>query len=627
MEKIKVFTKIRAAALFMAACMLSLPLISCTGDVGDASSSTESTTAPDVSETAESSDAQTDSQITSAPVSTGAVTTEAPAVTDAPTDGGFSFEAEWKLGYVGSSTHSSYKNTLNTSGGMYSYSSIIRIPYAGTTVSFTDDNTNSNGDSAYASAAAYVFSSWKQENGTWVIDLGGYNASGSTADFTDNGGSRTYTYTTVKDGECLRLGYRSGQSTSFTPSAFPVINIKGKANAEKVDEDSAPAGGFEYDKNATVSSAAWHSGHVGSDQNQFGYTNVINDGAGAYAYTDVIELGPRGTKAVFVDPHMGSTSNNAYCVSSWKKDGGSWVFYADGANFAGIPEAIVSAKSSIGSVYTYISTLDGECIRFCYRSDGAEKTSSAPKIYISSTDEKGTLEQINSMYSDLNEWISSDKSRSYFEALEAQKVLFIGDSYFAGNGLDQNYVWPALLGKKYGLSFLNAGVNGSMISNYVSGHNPMVERYKSLPAGEYDIIVLEGGKNDYNQNVPIGQNNSTSTKDFCGALRAVITGLQSKYPGAMIICVTPWEIGSATNGIGNTVSAYGNAMIKLCGEMGVPCINAMDPASGVLMTDARFRVKYCMTPSDISHLNAKGHQLAFPYFEEKIAGAYTEFKK
>ena len=410
---------------------------------------------------------------TSAP----AVTTAAPeATTDAEGRSDYPVEGlTWSLGYVGSSTHSSWKNTLNPTGAYYSVSAIFTVPAAGSTVTFTDDNTNSNGDSNFASAAAYVFSSWKDSgSGNWVIDLDGYNASGTDVSYTDAGGARTYTYTTKKDNESLRISFRSGESTSFVPSKYPTVTVTGKAPAT-----------------------------VPSQQT--------------------------------VDPN---------------------------------------AK--------------------------------------------------NDRLFDLAAWTTADRSRAYYENLRGLTVNFIGDSYFAGDGIDSRYVWPALLGLKYDMTVVNQGKNGSSISDYDSSKNPICRRYTSLPANNPDIVVLQGGKNDYNVSCPLGAAGSTDTKTFRGAVRTTIEGLRKKYPSAVIICVTPWEIGSAANGIGLAVRDYGNAMIAVCEEMGVPCINAMSSESGIIMTDASFRNQYCRSSGDISHLNAEGHALALKFFEKQISEKFGQ---
>ena len=109
-----------------------------------------------------------------------------------------------------------------------------------------------------------------------------------------------------------------------------------------------------------------------------------------------------------------------------------------------------------------------------------------------------------------------------------------------------------------------------------------------------------------------------------GAARYLITKVKEKYPNALIICVTVWEVGGSKNSAGNYCSDYGRALIEVCNDMNVPCINAMDQtATGVKMTDASFRAKYCMTSTDISHLNADGMKLVFPVFEKAIADFYA----
>jgi hypothetical protein len=175
--------------------------------------------------------------------------------------------------------------------------------------------------------------------------------------------------------------------------------------------------------------------------------------------------------------------------------------------------------------------------------------------------------------------------------------------------------------------FNNYGMNGSTVSNYVTTNNPMVVRYANMVDNNPDIVFIEGGRNDYNQKVPLGTLDSTDTKTMMGAARFLITKIKEKYPNAVIICMTCWEVGGSANSAGNVCSAYGQALLDVCADMGIPCINAMDQkATGVYMTDATFRSKYCMKPTDISHLNADGMKLVLPYFEKFIADTYKAAK-
>lgn len=380
----------------------------------------------------------------------------------------YKVDANWYGGYVGSSSNTAHANKLNTSGEYYSYSDIIDLGPSGTTISFTDDNTNSNGDSQFADRMVYVFSTWKNENGVWELDRDGYCANGYKAQQTGHFGATTYTYTSKSDNERIRLCFRSGQTDEFTPEAYP----------------------------------------------------------------DIIVM---------------STQE---------------------------PTVEKSAR----------------------------------------TDEENTVE-----------WIKNDKERAYFDVLKGKSITVIGDSYLAGNGLNKKLVWSSLLAQKYDMSYKNFGVNGSTMSNYVTTYNPMVDRYESVVSTSSDIIILEGGRNDYNRSVPIGDDESMDTTTMKGAARYLITQLREKCPNALIIGFTVWEVGGSANSAGHFCSDYGRAFIDVCKDMGVPYIDAMDQSlTGVYMTDPDFRLEYCMKPTDISHLNAKGMKLVFPVFERLIAEYYSD---
>jgi hypothetical protein len=297
---------------------------------------------------------------------------------------------EWKLGYVGSSSNSSWPEKLNPTGGLYSYSEVINLGPAGSTITFTDDNTNSNGDGNFASAAAYVFSSWKKEGGEWVLDIGGYKANGTEADYVDVNGARTYTYVSEKDNECIRLCFRSGQSSSFTPAAYPVVTVT-STKQPVVEKDAPPAETTApAAPTGTELNIKWNAGYVGSSTNGYGFANAINPNENNYAYSDVIEIAKKGTKVTFIDRASGSTSGNAYVVSFWKLEGGNWVIDTTKHNIPGGGQYVIKSVSG-GMEYTYISSEDNECIRFCFRSNGLNNR---PKIYSSEANEPGTLQDI-----------------------------------------------------------------------------------------------------------------------------------------------------------------------------------------------------------------------------------------
>ena len=232
-------------------------------------------------------------------------------------------DTNWQLGYVGSSTNSGgFVNVLNPNGGSYSYSDIIDMGPAGSTITFADDT------SAYASAAAYVFSFWKKNGSEYELDLEAGNIPGGAA------ASRDYEFVTAYDNQAIRVTYRSEQKADFTPE-FEEIFIDGV----KVD-------------------AKWNFGYVKAD-------GTIVESGSAYSYTDVIVVPKAGSKVTFTDYNKNGTafcSNSAYVFSSWTQDGENWVFTegvkGEGGTFVTQP-----------LVYSYTSTKDNELIRLCYRSE------------------------------------------------------------------------------------------------------------------------------------------------------------------------------------------------------------------------------------------------------------------
>ena len=233
-------------------------------------------------------------------------------------------ETNWQLGYVGSASNTAgFVNVLNPNGGSYSYSDVIDMGPAGSTISFADDA------SAYASAAAYVFSFWKKNGAEYELDLEANNIPGYSV-----AASRSYEFVTTEDNQAIRVTYRSEQKADMTP-VFEEIFIDGV----KVDTN-------------------WNFGYVKADG------SIVASGS-AYSYTDVIVVPKAGSKVTFTDTNKNGTafcSNSAYVFSTWTKDGENWVFASGVKGEEG-------TFTNTPVVYSYTSTKDNELLRLCYRSE------------------------------------------------------------------------------------------------------------------------------------------------------------------------------------------------------------------------------------------------------------------
>ena len=209
--------------------------------------------------------------------------------------------------------------------------------------------------------------------------------------------------------------------------------------------------------------------------------------------------------------------------------------------------------------------------------------------------------------------------------LEGKSILCIGDSLMAGYGLEdpQGQSWVSMLGSCYGMRVTCRAISGSTIASadrtgYMPGgcYKPMVER--ELPDGNFDLILVDGGGNDWYCTIPLGDSlTERNPKTFQGAINVLIDRLQEKYPKSAISFMTPW-IPYYENPVGHTPEGdYYEAMSQVCAARGIPCYQARDPeVSGIYANDSDFRKQYCISANDPWHLNPEGQALFLPHIAQ-----------
>ena len=205
-----------------------------------------------------------------------------------------------------------------------------------------------------------------------------------------------------------------------------------------------------------------------------------------------------------------------------------------------------------------------------------------------------------------------------YNVLKGITLYAFGDSYIQGHTLGAQNTWSALLAKEYEMTYGNYGLNGSAVSILSYGKAPMIERYTQIPKGG-DILMVVGGRNDYNHKVALGNVDDTGSKTFAGALNTLITNLKQEHPDTLILFGTPWYVNEE-------LKKYSDMMLAVCQKHDVPCFNAADQElSGVYMTDAEWRKTYCMSESDTDHLNAEGMKLVLEKYEKFILAEYIRY--
>lgn len=123
--------------------------------------------------------------------------------------------------------------------------------------------------------------------------------------------------------------------------------------------------------------------------------------------------------------------------------------------------------------------------------------------------------------------------------ISGKNIAFIGDSLTSSTGM-KKYI--DVIKENTNANCYNFGVNESAIAINDIRENSFIARYKDIfskyPKDSFDIIVIFGGVNDCAYNVPLGDM-STGNHTFVGALSEVVYNMQSHYPKAKIVLMTP----------------------------------------------------------------------------------------
>ncbi len=97
---------------------------------------------------------------------------------------------------------------------------------------------------------------------------------------------------------------------------------------------------------------------------------------------------------------------------------------------------------------------------------------------------------------------------------------------------DINY--PVMLGLRLRCKINNYGVSGTNISRQEGREDSYLERAPMMEHGA-DITIVQGGGNDANHNIPLGDIDSTDPYTYCGAIRTLIRFIRSEYPETRLL--------------------------------------------------------------------------------------------
>lgn len=426
---------------------------------------------------------------------------------------------------------------------------------------------------------------------------------------------------------CTNTPSNPQESESLTERETDSVESETESESETETEEETVC---EIDATETeaVIELNWHLGYVGSRENETARLSIA-EGAEMYSYSDVFIVKKAGTTIQFLDDNQfsgenaGKAANDILVLSSWVEKDGEWVIDPLGPMYAGSSASKSDIVSYVDTniLYTYTTTSDNECLRICYHSGETAdfKPTEHIKINASLTGAEGTAKDYLANLA----WARESAQTSYYPILDGLTINAIGDSYIAPS--TSEIKWPELMRQKYFLDLTNQGIGGGTVTNFITTKNPMCDRYDQMPNNDPDIVIIEGGRNDFNNKVPIGTLTSKDTTTYIGALNVIVEGLQAKYPNAMFVFISVWNFPDKS-GYSLTHKDYVQAMELVAAMHGAYFFDSSDVSlTGVDMSSANFREKFCRNPDDPSHLNNKGSKLFFPNIEKALAEFYTDF--
>lgn len=179
-------------------------------------------------------------------------------------------------------------------------------------------------------------------------------------------------------------------------------------------------------------------------------------------------------------------------------------------------------------------------------------------------------------------------------------VLFIGDSYTAGNGLPElsygclaavRMRWVCDLAAMTGTGYISGGpANRFVVDQYTGPSTSFIERIPKL-AQKYQpqIVVLDGGRNDLFP--PRG--------DVFKAMAATIKEARRAWPKAAIVFIRPRYLAHPTDDLGFDDSFFAN----LRAQPGVADVVILDPITWFADSDTANLLR-----PDGTHPNQQGEQ-------------------
>ena len=170
--------------------------------------------------------------------------------------------------------------------------------------------------------------------------------------------------------------------------------------------------------------------------------------------------------------------------------------------------------------------------------------------------------------------------------LKGKKVVIIGDSITEGAGTTSvDFRYSNVFGAMSGATVYTYGIGGTRIARKSTPSDNarwdlcFLDRAEEMEP-DADVVVVFGGTNDYGHgDAPLGRFNSTDEYTFYGAMHSLVKRLVNRYPGAVIVFMTPLHrSGEGTphtvrDGSSAALKDYVKAIREICEYYALPVLD------------------------------------------------------
>lgn len=208
-------------------------------------------------------------------------------------------------------------------------------------------------------------------------------------------------------------------------------------------------------------------------------------------------------------------------------------------------------------------------------------------------------------------------------SLAGISIFTFGDSIMAARSGVINTV--DLLRNNHGIGGINYGVGGYTLARFDGSERGSILNKidNALKTVSPDIILLEGGCNDYSLEVPLGAmtdyldfSGNYDETTYLGALETALYKLKNNYPDALIIWIYVHKHSRTANATANFQVMHDESL-EVCEKWGIPVVDIY--SEGNMNTRLQYHKQAYTDSADGVHPNSLGHKkFYYPMIYSKI---------